>query len=48
MEFIHSSNVCMKEVITFSKLWEESAQEEARLITREKKMVATEDQALII
>ena len=29
MEFIHSMNVCQKEVITFSRLWEE---EEARLI----------------
>ena len=34
-----------KEVITFSRLWEE---EEARLIRREEKMGATEDQALTI
>ena len=32
MEFIHSRNVCKKEVITFSWLWEE---EEARLMIRE-------------
>ena len=40
MEFIHSRNVCQKEVITFNRLWEE---EEARLIIREEKMGATED-----
>ena len=38
-------NVCQKEVITFNRLWEE---EEARLIIREEKMGATEDQALTI
>ena len=38
-------NVCQKEVITFSRLWEE---EEARLIIREEKMGATQDQALTI
>ena len=49
MGFIHARNVCQKEVITFSKLWEEHTQEEeARLIIREEKMGATEDQALTI
>jgi len=46
MEFIHVRNVCQKEVITFSRLYEE--EEEARLIIREEKMGATEDQALTI
>ena len=46
MRFIHSRNVCQKEVITFNRLWEE--EEEARLIIREEKMGATEDQALTI
>ena len=41
---IHS----FKEVIAFSKIWEEHTQEEARLIIRENKMGATEDQALTI
>ena len=45
VEFIHSRNVFQKEVITFSKLWEE---EEARFIRREGKMEETEDQALMI
>ena len=45
MGFIHSRKVCQKEVITFSRLWEE---EEARLIIREEKMGASEDQALTI
>ena len=45
MGFIHARNVCQKEVITFSKLWEE---EEAQLIIREEKMGAIEDQALTI
>ena len=45
MGFIHSKNVCQKEVITFTRLWEE---EEAQLIIREKKMGAIEDQALTI
>ena len=40
MGFIHVRNVCQKEVITFSRLWEE---EEAQLIIREKKMGTTED-----
>ena len=40
MRLIHARNVFQKEVITFSRLWEE---EEARLI-REEKMGATEDQ----
>ena len=35
-------------MITFSRLWEEHTQEEARLLIREKKMGATEDQALTI
>ena len=34
MGFIHSRNVCQKEVIMFNRLWEE---EEARLIIREEK-----------
>ena len=46
MGFIHSRNVFQKEVITFNTLWEECTQEEARLIIREEKMGATEDQAL--
>ena len=41
MGFIHARNLCQKEVITFSKLWEE---EEARLIIREENMGAVEDQ----
>ena len=45
MVFIHSRNVCQKQVITFNRLWKE---EEARLILREEKMGATEDQALTI
>ena len=44
-ESIHVRNVCQKEVITFNRLWEE---EEARLIIREEKMRAIEDQALTI
>ena len=40
MGFIHVRNVYQKEVITFSRLWEE---EEALLIIREKKMGAAED-----
>ena len=44
MGFIHSRNVCQKEMITFSRLWEEHTQEEVRLIIIEKKMGATEDQ----
>ena len=45
MGFIYARNVCEKEVITFSRLREE---EEARLIRREEKMGAIEDQALTI
>ena len=45
---IHSRNVFQEEVITFSRLWEECTQEEARLIIREEKMGATKDQALKI
>ena len=45
MGFIHARNACQKEVITFSRLWEE---EEARLIRREENMGAIEDQALTI
>ena len=37
-----------RKLITFSRLWEESTQEEARLIIREDKVGATEDQALTI
>ena len=48
MGFIHSRNVCQKEVITFNRLWEECTQEEARIIIREEKMGATEDRALTI
>ena len=43
---IHScEDVCQKEVITFSKLWEE---EEARILRREENMGEIEDQALTI
>ena len=42
MGFIYSRNVCQKEVITLSELYEECTQEEARLIIREKKMGETE------
>ena len=42
---MHARNVCQKEVIAFNRLWEE---EEARLIIREEKTGATEDQALTI
>ena len=45
MGFIHTRNVCQKEVIPFSRLQEE---EEAQLIIREEKMGATEDQDLTI
>ena len=45
MGFIHSRNVYQKEVITFSRLWEE---EESRLIRREDKMGAIDDQVLTI
>ena len=45
MRFINARNVCQKEVIIFSRLWEE---EEARLIRREEKMGAIEDQDLAI
>ena len=48
MEFIHYMNVCEKEGITFSKLWEEHTQDETLPIIREEKMGATEDQALTI
>ena len=44
--FIHSRNVCKKEVITFNKIWEEYTREEFQLIIREEKMGATRDQAL--
>ena len=43
MGFIHARNVCQKEVITFSRLWEE---EEALPIRREDKTGAIEDQTL--
>ena len=45
MGFIHARNMCQKEVINFSRLWEE---EEAWLIRREEKMGEIEDQALTI
>ena len=49
MALIHLRNVFQKEVITFNRLWEEhTEEEEARLIIREEKMGATEDQALTI
>ena len=35
IEFIHSRNVCQKEVINFNKLWEEE-EEEAQLIRKEE------------
>ena len=38
MGFIHARNVCQKELITFSRLWEEHTQEEAQLIISEKNM----------
>ena len=37
-----------RKLITFNRLREECTQEEARLIIREEKMGATEDQALTI
>ena len=46
MGFIHVRNVCQKELITFSLLWEE---EEARLIRREEeRWEQIEDQAITI
>ena len=48
MGFIHLRNVFQKKVITFSRLWEDHTQEEARPIIREKKMGATEDQDFTI
>ena len=48
MGFIHLRNVCQNKVITFSRLWVERTQEEARLIIREEKMEANEDQELMI
>ena len=42
---IHSfEEYVQKEVITFSRLWEEHTQEKAQLIIRENKMGAAEDQ----
>ena len=43
MGFIHSRNVCQKEVITFSDLWEEKTQDEPQLIIREEKMGEIEE-----
>ena len=37
-----------RKLISFSRLQEECTQEEARLVTREEKMGATEDQALTV
>ena len=48
MGFIHSRNVCQKEVITFSRTWEEKTQDEARPIIREENMGETEYQSLTI
>ena len=45
MGFINVRNMCQKEVITFSRLWEE---EEGLPIRRKDKMGAFEDQALTI
>ena len=44
MGLIYLRNVFQKEVITFSRLWEENTQDKAQLLIREKKMGATEDQ----
>ena len=48
MGFIHSRNVCQKEVITFNRIWENWTEEEDGLIIREENMGATKDQALTI
>ena len=49
MGFIYARNLFQKKVIPFSRVWEDHTQEEeARLIIREEKMGATEDQALTI
>ena len=41
--------ICAKKnLITFSRLWEECTQEEAWLITREENMDETKDQALMV
>ena len=48
MGFIHVKNVFQKEVITFSRLWEEHTQDEAQPIIREENMGATKDQALTV
>ena len=37
-----------RRLISFSRLRQECAQEEARLVTREEKMEATKDQSLIV
>ena len=48
MGFIHSRNVCQKEVITFSRLWEEHTQDEAQPIIREENMGETKGPYLTI
>ena len=48
MGFIHVRNVCQKEVITFSRLWEEHTQEEEDLLIIREDTGATKDQALTI
>ena len=48
MGFIHSMDVCQKEVITFSRLWEDHTQDEALPIIREENMGETKYQALMI
>ena len=42
--------ICARRMISisFNRLREECAQEEARFVTREEKMGATEDQALVV
>ena len=48
MGLIHSRNLCNKEADLFSRLQEECAQEESRLVTREEKMGEIDDQALTV
>ena len=45
---IHSFKECVPEGSDYLQLLEECTQEEARLIIREEKMVASKDQALMI
>ena len=46
--FIHLRNACQKEVITFSRLWEECTQEEDWLIIKEENIGETKYQDLMI